>query len=162
MPKSYEQIHAGLLYFNGPANTFLCCCGAQAQSWAYQHNGGAELVSSNGHRYTEDLSCYQPMCRSCHQRLDKHPEILGAEKFQRLQVTASANLAFGRTRITREHRVQASFTRQTRDGYAEAQIKAGEAAAALRRKCAECPATLAPGPLGTHQRYSGHQGWVEP
>lgn len=73
--KTYEQVHAGLLYVRGSATDQPCVrCGdtKKRHQWAYQHNAGdAELTAWDGRPYSENLEDhYAPMCRPCHNWLD--------------------------------------------------------------------------------------------
>lgn len=81
--RTYEQVHAGLFWERGKASDHLCGCGKKAQDWAYQHNAGEEeLLCPLGRKYSENLSHYAAMCRSCHATLDHRPEQLAALAIQ--------------------------------------------------------------------------------
>lgn len=73
---SYDTLHERLRRFRGPATEHACVsCGDHAHHWAYQHTDPNPLISrkglSRGCEYSEDLSCYEAMCRRCHKRLDR-------------------------------------------------------------------------------------------
>lgn len=71
---SYQALHDRLRRYRGRASEHTCVgCGGQAQDWAYDHSDPGQLVTKVGKKqiaYSTDLSRYQPMCRSCHHRLD--------------------------------------------------------------------------------------------
>jgi hypothetical protein len=56
---SYHAVHMRLRRAFGPAKDRACAkCGAPAHHWAFDQAGGLP--------YSEDLSRYRPLCRSCH------------------------------------------------------------------------------------------------
>lgn len=72
--KTYEQVHAGLLYVRGSATDLPCIrCGDTSKNhqWAYQHNAGEQELREGDSPYSENLlEHYAPMCRPCHNWLD--------------------------------------------------------------------------------------------
>jgi len=55
-------LHRRLHREHGPAHEYKCKCGKQAKDWAFIGKG----------EYTDNRSDYQPMCRSCHVKMDGH------------------------------------------------------------------------------------------
>lgn len=70
----YVTVHI-LRQIWGNASEHRCeKCGRKAEQWAYQYNSEHEL-DWKGTVYSADLSCYAPMCRSCHRKFDiQHDE----------------------------------------------------------------------------------------
>jgi len=67
---SYDAIHFRLVKARGRASSHPCSgCGGSARDWSYQYNSSEEL-SQEGSLYSEDLTCYEPLCRKCHKTLD--------------------------------------------------------------------------------------------
>lgn len=62
----YHAVHARLRKERGKAREHLCACGKQAKHWAYKHGSG------NGLKYSLDMNDYEPMCVSCHRKLDQN------------------------------------------------------------------------------------------
>jgi hypothetical protein len=66
---TYEAAHKRVEAARGRADVHQCArCGADAHEWAYNHQDPTE-----GHHpwpYSLDPSFYDPMCRSCHRRMD--------------------------------------------------------------------------------------------
>lgn len=76
---SYSAVHQRLRRERGPAAAHPCvACGGTAEQWAYDHSEPEPRRDpSHDAPYSVDLARYQPMCQSCHKRLDhaqrQHP-----------------------------------------------------------------------------------------
>lgn len=69
---TYHAAHMRLRAWRGRANEQTCNCGDQAADWAYQHNDPDVLFDPRGYPYSlKYTECYEPMCRSCHNLLDR-------------------------------------------------------------------------------------------
>ena len=68
----YRSLHKRLRRQRGRAVDHVCECGAPAVHWAYQYTDPEPLrcIVKNC-LYSLDLSHYAPMCRHCHDVLDK-------------------------------------------------------------------------------------------
>lgn len=74
---TYHAVHLRLRRVRGPASEYDCICGKKAQSWSYDGtdlNEKVEFKDGRNMAYSEDLSRYQPLCRSCHVRRDRWAE----------------------------------------------------------------------------------------
>ena len=68
---TYIAVHIRLKSERGKASGHKCLrCGGPAQEWAYDHMDPDEKFDPKGLPYSIDLSHYQPLCRSCHRKLD--------------------------------------------------------------------------------------------
>lgn len=68
---SYALVHYRLGIERGRASGFVCDeCGSPAKDWAYDNLDANEKYDEKGRPYSEDLSHYRPMCRSCHRAFD--------------------------------------------------------------------------------------------
>ena len=68
---AYQRAHWAVVRARGEARGHPCIgCGKPAIHWAYQHQAAQEMISSEGWPYSWDPADYEPMCRSCHKRLD--------------------------------------------------------------------------------------------
>lgn len=68
---TYNAIHFRLKNERGPARENPCLrCGKPAQEWAYDHADPDERVSPKMQPFSLNLNHYQPLCRSCHRKLD--------------------------------------------------------------------------------------------
>ena len=56
----YKSLHQWIGFHWGKAREYFCKCGKQALDWANINN-----------KYTRDRMNWEPMCRKCHQKLDK-------------------------------------------------------------------------------------------
>ena len=170
--KTYRQVHGGLLWFRGRASEYVCSCGKTAKEWAYRHTGfGWELKSDTGAAYSEDVwNDYVPLCRTCHTDLDREVHSangrrLGEEFKKRFRedpefearirasrrVAGKKSLSIVRARILAEPEFRAYILNIQREK--------GRKASTLRRKCSGCDRAMAAGPLGSHQKHTGHVGW---
>ena len=76
---SYQAVHKQVRRERGAASEHPCAtCGAPAEHWAYDHTDPHPLTAAVGRRkrlaeYSAEISRYQPLCRSCHGRLDSTP-----------------------------------------------------------------------------------------
>lgn len=72
---TYHAVHGQLVAQRGRAADLTCGCGNPAKDWAYQHNDPDALVDERGYFYSLKFDeCYTPMCRSCHNLLDRDPD----------------------------------------------------------------------------------------
>lgn len=69
---AYREVHRRLERERGAASEHTCtaCKAVPATGWAYQHNDPDALIGDQGHPYSTDLTKYEPLCSSCHTRLD--------------------------------------------------------------------------------------------
>ena len=71
----YGSIHSRLIRTIGPAKSFICECGEQARDWALMEKTAAIVISQSGKmkgsKYSYNLDDYKPMCRRCHNRMDR-------------------------------------------------------------------------------------------
>lgn len=72
---TYIGAHRRVFWSKGRASEHACVeCGGPAKQWAYDHGDPNELIGDHGPnkglRYSADPAHYQPMCASCHRRLD--------------------------------------------------------------------------------------------
>lgn len=69
---SYEQAHLRLKTDRGRPSRYECVsCGDAAQEWAYTGGCPSEQTDRKGRAYSLDQTRYEPMCVSCHRRLDR-------------------------------------------------------------------------------------------
>lgn len=68
----YARAHWKVSEERGPATDYRCItCADPAVDWAYQHDGnGDEFYSEEGWPFSTSVHDYEPMCRSCHRKLD--------------------------------------------------------------------------------------------
>lgn len=95
----YVSVHRKLRRVRGRAPDHPCFggCGNPAEQWAYQRAEATQFYE--GFPYSEDLSDYEPMCRSCHRKMDiaKLPE---AQR-KAFDEASRQNIAKGRAAIDR-------------------------------------------------------------
>lgn len=67
----YSKAHYQVKRLNGPASTHLCACGCgkQAQDWALK-NDSQNIETSKHYKWSDVVSDYMPMHRSCHKNYD--------------------------------------------------------------------------------------------
>ena len=70
---TYFTLHKRIRAARGSASEFACRCGQPAVHWAYQHNDPDPMVEEEANLlYSNDIyGSYDPMCQSCHIRLDR-------------------------------------------------------------------------------------------
>lgn len=73
----YEAVHARKARESGKAREHPCSaegCQRRADDWAWDHSGPIQtgLVAGVPRTWGTDTSTYRALCRSHHQRLDKH------------------------------------------------------------------------------------------
>lgn len=67
---TYAGVHQRLRQWLGSASLFACyACGNRANQWAYQHCSTDERLWGSM-PYSNDINDYEPMCASCHKRMD--------------------------------------------------------------------------------------------
>lgn len=178
--KTYWQIHAGLHYFNGLASEYPCMsCAKPAAEWAYLHTAGdEEIVDDKGRAYSENFEFYAPMCKPCHRSFDSKKMWADPEAREILSAASTANLTAWRERVAqypeaaqrmKDGWARGAETRRRRREADEAHrqdittrwSQAGREAAKRLRRCAECKREMAAGPMGSHQKATGHTGWEE-
>lgn len=174
-------MHAGLVWAFGRAAEHLCSsCLGPALDWAYLHDPYCvEIIDEQGRKYTEDLSGYTPMCRSCHRSWDisNDPGRIGflssawvaslpLEHLQEMRARAAINAAkvtFSRPghRAVLSEAAKKRFKANPllREEMSKRGRAGGIAVVKQRRRCGDCPVTTVPGALANHQRASGHEGW---
>lgn len=67
---TYSGMHIRLRKRRGPASGYSCTCGERADHWAYDHTDPAPKFNAKGQPYSTDPGRYQPMCKTCHRRMD--------------------------------------------------------------------------------------------
>ena len=67
---SYNAVHLRLRVQRGKPGEHLCQCGARAEQWAFIRGDGPVKYDDEGRPYSTDLSRYEPMCLTCHRRMD--------------------------------------------------------------------------------------------
>ncbi len=69
---AYGVVHYLLRKLRGSASKHWCVeCSKPAQQWAYSHCDAFERIDlETGHVFSVNFDHYQPMCASCHQKLD--------------------------------------------------------------------------------------------
>lgn len=94
---SYAGLHRRLAQTLGPARHRDCIeCGRRANEWAYQYSAVDEKAcDKTGAPYSTDLDDYQPMCITCHRRMDARHGFTNPRMLQR---GASLNKKTGRWR----------------------------------------------------------------
>jgi hypothetical protein len=204
VPKTCEQVHAGLFWYYGSASDRTCiACGNPARDWAYQYTAGdAELVNEKGTRYSENFEDYAPMCRRCHFTFDSaadpvigatrglanvHGRVAVAELRRRdpvfdemMREAATVSLAKARQAIEDRRASDPSYDAFIRENRSAAGKKAVEVLKAkraqdpalhqafvercrrqgrARRRCTTCNVESNAMGMGTHLKWSGHEGW---
>ena len=89
---AYMVVHYLLNKIQGPASKHWCVeCGKPALHWAYSHCDVFERVDMETKQvFSVNFDHYQPMCGSCHQKLDKANAPRIAAAVQRLVSVAAA------------------------------------------------------------------------
>ena len=161
---SHSSWHKKLNRMKGRASAHLCGCGRKARVWAYNNCDPDEIVDPNGMRWAANPDAYQPMCISCHvtfdgnnpqpgglalaERLRSDPDF-AADRSAKISATLKESLMtlLDDPVFARNHTTNSSKNAATTN--------------AQRRRCVCCGREMSPGALGTHQRFTGHQGWEE-
>ncbi len=69
---TYATVHSRLSVLRGPAFTHDCItCGNEADAWAFQGSDHVLVDPIKGLKFSLLPDDYAPMCRECHQALDK-------------------------------------------------------------------------------------------
>lgn len=69
---SYEALHERITHDRGRAAMHRCVqCDSPANEWAYNYTDLNPAIDNKGRLYSFDVSRYNPMCRSCHRRMDR-------------------------------------------------------------------------------------------
>lgn len=168
---SYERVHVLLRELRGPARDYDCLCGEPATEWAYQHTGSPELRDENGGApHSADPDDYEPMCGSCHKRLDIEKDPVRQARLAERSALGIAALSQRRAGdpefASREREVcrrngEAMAERfQTDLEYAARMSEVRRNNCLQRRRCAECEKEGNPGVIGRHQKATGHTGYV--
>ena len=133
-------MHKRLRRQRGNAKDFTCPCGKPALDWAYQYTAGdQELRGVDGKGpYSVNLDDYLPMCRACHRRFDlEHDPVL-------------------RDNLDQGEAVKKRW--ETDDEYATKVRGALLGASRVRVRCGTCGREMTRGPMGMHQKSTGHEG----
>lgn len=184
---SYEGVHQRLRDEHGRASEHLCVdCGKQARDWSYDHGAEAEKLDERGWPYDPTGQAYSPRCSPCHTAHDNRDgsrgrrgglarnEALGPEGIRRI---AKLGHAARRASLTDEEftefQRQASRARWSRVIDVDAELRpmreahtpetlraGGRKTGKMRRRCNDCGLVTSPGPLGRHQRATGHTGFT--
>jgi general stress protein YciG len=173
MTDTYQGAHNNLKRLRGPASDYDCECGLPAKDWAYQYTGDPELRLENGTKpHSLDPDDYTPMCRSCHNRFDREHDHMMAEKMR--DVSRQAGRRVGAIMTKRREADPDNTEKQRERGrrggmataerlktdleFAESMRENSRRNARMRRQCSECGLESSPGGIGTHQRFTGHEG----
>jgi hypothetical protein len=141
----YNHVHYVLVQTRGLARNHLCRCGKRASDWAYQHNGDPEVYDEeSGRPFSEDLDHYEPMCRSCHFKLDA------------TDTHVRTGQAVGRGNVLRAQQDPAFAAKVSVD-----RANAARAANRIKRRCLDCLLTAHPAALGAHLKRTGHSGYEQ-
>jgi hypothetical protein len=154
--KTYEQMHAGLHWARGRASEHLCACGKPAKHWAYLYTASEqERVAEDGSRYSESFEDYAPMCISCHRSFDfAHSDNVQAAWEERQKKGDGWRVL--------EQRRQSDPVLASRLGAirgANGRVAMSKINAVVRTCVCGLPST--PAGVGTHQKSSGHIGYVD-
>lgn len=162
---SYVAIHVTLRKMYGPAKDHACSCGEPAVQWAYQFTAGdAELRSPDGGLpHSANPDDYKVMCRKCHLRFDLENDPVMVERMavgtERGRAAIETHPDFIEQRREGGRRGGAAMAERMRtDPEFREQIVNGRR---KRRRCSECGFTSTPGPVGVHQKSTGHSGYEE-
>lgn len=141
--KTYNSVHWSLVKERGDASAHSCRCGQPARDWAYQHNGEPEIYDpESGRPYSEDLECYEAMCRSCHFRLDSG------------DIHRRMGQLVGRSNVLRAAADEEFAAKVSAD-----RAQAARVANQIRRRCLDCGLTAHPAAMGAHLKGSKHRGY---
>jgi hypothetical protein len=68
---TYMGLHSRLRSQRGKASDHTCVwCGEGADHWAYDHTDPTPMFGPKDQPYSADVNRYQPMCKTCHRRMD--------------------------------------------------------------------------------------------
>lgn len=169
------EVHSTLTNIIGPASSYPCIsCHKQARDWAYQHTGET-LRAPGGQAYSIDVADYAPMCRSCHNQMDRRlqPHIQEAmnagirEWAEREHYNIAARYrALGHANKGKPHcAVNAASARKAleekrKDPEFVARLASTRKSAHQQlRVCARCGKESTTFGIGNHQKWSGHVGY---
>lgn len=77
---TYAIVHKRLYAERGRAKDHTCPCGSPASDWAYDGTDPNEKVDERG-KFSEDLSRYVALCRSCHWKQDRDGKCRKGHRF---------------------------------------------------------------------------------
>lgn len=177
----YQKAHSRMYQLRGRAADYRCSCGSPARYWAYQYTAGSlEKRSRRGYPYSDDPKDYAPMCSSCHQKFDVLMDPIQAARRSEVNrsvpsdVRARGGFALGkRLRDDPEFRkdlIERWKPQQKRGArnhwerfesdpvFRETRRKEFSEAASIRFRCGTCGRETTAGPLGNHQKATGHEG----
>lgn len=152
---TYVTVHQTLKLQFGPATDHTCECGSPAVDWAYQRGAPDEQLDPVMNRiYSEDLSMYQPMCRSCHLKLDAD--------LRHISTWDESSREAHRKAVQKGGLVHAERMK-TDSAYRDKHLKQLATGRGFKRKrrCGECPMETHAAALGHHQKASGHTGYTD-
>lgn len=71
---TYISAHFRVRRAKGSATQYACVqCDGPAHEWAYDHQDPDEKAEDGKGNYSTKPEHYQPMCRTCHRRMDCNP-----------------------------------------------------------------------------------------
>lgn len=142
---AYVAAHKKVARERGRADTFTCRCGQRAHDWAYQGGASVEYEVNGAKVFSMDVSTYEPMCRSCHFKMDGH----GVGQKHGLETRR----AIGKARSL-------STSDKSREASSKNGKAVGDLMSARKRKCS-CGKVSNPGAISIHQKYTGHTGFED-
>lgn len=181
--EEYWASHRSRCREHGSAGRRVCVdCGGRAKHWSYNYTG-APKVTEESVLYTTDFADYSPRCFRCHMAFDlemdprvrdalseggkktirvmlekrkQNPSWLASRKKPRKPVAAARREEMSRVASER-------LRKQWEDPEFAEKMKTassvnGKIQGSRRRQCVECGRILPPGPMGSHQKASGHAG----
>lgn len=160
--KTYDQMHHGLHWARGKAGENACVggCGKQAKDWAFLHVKDG-LVDDQGRKYSESFEDYAPMCSSCHHKFDHK---MDPERHAQTEHLNRGRAILHQRMRDRDPELIELFRENGRRLVGqiltgEVRRRAGYTTGNIKRKCS-CGRIMGAGPLGMHQKHSGHEGWT--
>jgi hypothetical protein len=103
----------------------------------------------------------EPVCRACAARVASEPAYREALAATQREPSSDALPPFRLSPLTRYQKAGAALAARIAADpeLRQARVEAARWAAAMRRKCGQCPMVTSPPNLALHQRASGHTGW---
>lgn len=169
---TYKDVHARLSRERGKAAEYSCSrCGETARDWAYTNTAGdlEKVDEESGYRYAGSTEFYEPLCRSCHKKLDlKHNQEHLAWNRESMRTMSQSHRGTSedysragkaRAKAQWERYWNDPEYRERRDkATAENAVKAREALMKLKSRCVTCGMESLPGAIATHQKHTKHEG----
>jgi len=73
---TYNSAHYRIKRSRGYPAAYMCACGRPAEDWALRHDTPVTHVGDDGHGnkilFSGNPDDYEPMCKVCHYRYDRH------------------------------------------------------------------------------------------